>query len=585
MNIDLKYYHENNNQFISPVEKEIIEKYILNNDKNDYENMLENQQNEEIIMALSVKRQNLFNWYPFKKDASILEIQANFGEVTQVFINNSKNVTLIESNKEKAEAIGKRYQNVKNLKIIVGNLEDINLEGLYDYIIIYNANVLEYAKKYLKSDGTILLATNNRFGIQYFAGANYKGRIYDTILNPPNELYSKNEIENMIKINGFSNYKFYYLLPNYKIPNVIFSDEYLPNENTTKLMYNIMYPKGSVVLFDELKALKQLTKNNQFTFFANSYIVEIKNDKDEEKTNIKFVSYNNNRKEKYQLITIIEKEKVRKEMISEKSKKHIENIKLNTKKLKELKFNVLEEFEGNRVISKFIEQDTFDKIIIKNILEKRLDIAYELIDKWYEYIKQRLLKNKRSELNSNIQYTLEEIEGLNILKNGYIDLVFENTFYKDDEFIFFDQEWYEDGIPLEFLLYRAINNVYSYNLEAQEILKKEELFERYNLSKYIDLFKRIEIFIQKDILDEKMLEINNNSLKQLYDINYMALMQNQIKDFEENDIKQNQYIKNLEEDNQNKQTYIENLERINKELQERIIEIENEKKGKKKFFS
>ena len=82
-----------------------------------------------------------------------------------------------------------------------------------------------------------------------------------------------------------------------------------------------------------------------------------------------------------------------------------------------------------------------------------------------------------------------------------------------------------------------------------------------------------------------MLEINNNSLKQLYDINYMALMQNQIKDFEENDIKQNQYIKNLEEDNQNKQTYIENLERINKELQERIIEIENEKKGKKKFFS
>lgn len=585
MNIDLKYYHENNNQFISPVEKEIIEKYILKNDKNDYENMLENQQNEEIIMALSVKRQNLFNWYPLKKDASILEIQANFGEVTQVFINNSKNVTLIESNKEKAEAIGKRYQNVKNLKIIVGNLEDINLEELYDYIIIYNANVLEYAKKYLKSDGTILLATNNRFGIQYFAGANYKGRIYDTILNPPNELYSKNEIENMIKINGFSNYKFYYLLPNYKIPNVIFSDEYLPNENTTKLMYNIMYPKGSVVLFDELKALKQLTKNNQFTFFANSYIVEIKNDKDEEKTNIKFVSYNNNRKEKYQLITIIEKEKVRKEMISEKSKKHIENIKLNTKKLKELKFNVLEEFEGNRVISKFIEQDTFDKIIIKNILEKRLDIAYELIDKWYEYIKQRLLKNKRSEINSNIQYTLEEIEGLNILKNGYIDLVFENTFYKDDEFIFFDQEWYEDGIPLEFLLYRAINNVYSYNLEAQEILKKEELFERYNLSKYIDLFKRIEIFIQKDILDEKMLEINNNSLKQLYDINYMALMQNQIKDFEENDIKQNQYIKNLEEDNQNKQTYIENLERINKELQERIIEIENEKKGKKKFFS
>ena len=82
-----------------------------------------------------------------------------------------------------------------------------------------------------------------------------------------------------------------------------------------------------------------------------------------------------------------------------------------------------------------------------------------------------------------------------------------------------------------------------------------------------------------------MINMNNKSLKYLYDINYMALMQNQIKDFEENDIKQNKYIKELEQDNSNKQVYIENLERINKELQEKIVEIENEKKGKKKFFN
>ena len=34
-------------------------------------------------------------------------------------------------------------------------------------------NLLENAIKYLKPDGTILLATNNRFAISYFAGASY----------------------------------------------------------------------------------------------------------------------------------------------------------------------------------------------------------------------------------------------------------------------------------------------------------------------------------------------------------------------------------------------------------------------------
>lgn len=580
MNINFKYYHEEKDKEITKTEKEIIQKYIY--DENNNENVLEN---EEIIMALSPKRQNLFNWYPFNKEASLLEVQANLGEITQVFINKLKKVTVIEQSKQKAEAIGKKYENVDNLEVIAGEIEDISLEEKYDYIVIYNPNILQFAKKNVKPNGTIFLATDNRFGIQYFAGANYKGRIYDTILNEPNELYSKMELENLLKDQGLNNYKFYYLLPNHKMPNVIFSDEYLPNENTTKLMYNIMYPKGSVVLFDELKALKQLTKNKQFVFFANSYLIEIKNDENHEFSDIRFVSYNNNRKEEYQLITMIGKDTVTKEMISEKSRKHLNNIKLNTKKLRELKFNLIDEFEENRVISPYIEEDTFDKIVIKNILNKNIEEAYKLIDKWYEYIKERLLKNKKSELNKNIEYATEEIEGLNILKNGYIDLVFENTFYKNGEFLFFDQEWYEDGIPLEFLLYRAINNMYSYNLEAGAILPKETILKKYNLEKYLDLFKKIEIFIQKEILDEKMINMNNKSLKYLYDINYMALMQNQIKDFEENDIKQNKYIKELEQDNSNKQVYIENLERINKELQEKIVEIENEKKGKKKFFN
>ena len=50
---------------------------------------------------------------------------------------------------------------------------------------------------------------------------------------------------------------------------------------------------------------------------------------------------------------------------------------------------------------------------------------------------------------------------MQFVKNGYIDLSFENVFYAD-EYIFYDQEWYLENLPLEFILYRAINNLYIY---------------------------------------------------------------------------------------------------------------------------
>ena len=571
-----------------------IANYILQNDLSEYEKIIEREQDIDIVQSLSPIRKNILNWYPFKENCRILEIGANFGEVTEVFIEKASEVVAIEENEKKAEAIQKRYEKASNLKIIVDKLENINIEEKFDYCIIYSPKLIKYALNYTKLDGKILLATNNRFGICYFAGASKNGRIYDTIQNEKQDLYSKQEIEEELSKLQIKNYKFYYPLPNYKMPNVIFSSDYLPNENTTKLMYNIMYEKGSVVVFDELKAIKQLTKNKQFEFFANSYLVEIQNIQNLEKSNVKFVSFNNNRKEKYRLATIIEEDLEKqetvaiKEIISKEAQEHMQNIKLNTKKLTELGFEMLDKIEENKVISKYIEGDTLYKIIAKNILNKNIEKAYELIDNWYNYIKEKLIKNKKSAINENIKVAKEELEGLTILKNGYIDLVFENTFYKDGKFMFFDQEWYKDGIPIEYLLYRAINNMYSYNLELNEILSKTQIFKRYNLEKYLELFKKIEEFIQKDIIDEKMQAINNLSLEKLYDINMASLLVKQIENYKQNDAKQTKYITEIETDNKNKQAYINVLEDkikdLNQKLQEATIRQEKPEKKRSLFF-
>lgn len=566
MKLNLDYAIEKNEQEEKIENEDIISNYIQNYKESQYNELINRNMNLETVYTLSEHRKNIINWYDFNKEASALEIGANLGEVTGELCNKLHKVVAIESSRKKAEAIAKRHEDKENLEIIVGEIEKIPLEEKFDYVILYQPNILKYIKPYVKENTIILLATDNRFGITYFAGSKVKNlNVYETILSNDTSIYSKYEIEEILKQEGYEKYKFYYPLPNYKMPNVIFSDEYLPNENTTKLMYNIMYEKGSIVTFDELKALKQLTKNKQFPMFANSYLIEIATKESANLSGVKFVSYNNNRKSKYQLLTKIYNDKVIKEPINDQAIDHIKNIALNTENLNKLNISVIDKISENKIISPYIEEDTLDRIIIKNILEDKIEEAYEIIDLWYEEIKIKLSRDKKSKLNSDMQ--LEEnkkYKELTILKNGYIDLVFENTFYQEGRFIFFDQEWYFAGIPLEFLLYRAIQNLYSYNMEIQKHISKSQMMQRYGIIQYIELFEKIEEYIQREIIDQKKKDLNNRSLEKLVDANYISIMQNQIEDFKENDIKQNEYIKALEEDNRKKQEYIEMLEKKKK---------------------
>lgn len=467
---------------------------------------------------------NALNWYNFKDNSNILEIGTNLNSITELLVKKANKLLTINSSEEEIE----------------------KLEEKFDYVIFYNLNEVKYLKKLLKNDGIAILIVDNKFAISAFAGSKpQEGKIFDSIMKDDKKTFSKNSIEKKLKEYNFT-YNFYYLLPNYRMPNVIFSDRYMPNENTTKLMYNISYLKGSAIVFDELNALKQITKDGQFSNFANSYLVEINNKEDNQ---AKFISFNNSRKSKYRLITKIYNGFVEKTYCSEDAKKHIENIEKNSIELGKLGFNVIDKRKENSIFSKYIETQTFDKKIIKHILNNEINKAYELIENWYNFLRNKLLNTRSSKLNPNIKdIDMEKIKELHILQYGYIDIVFENIFFEDNQYILFDQEWYMEDIPLEFILYRAINNLYIYNQEINEILPYENIMNKFNLTSYLQIFKKIEEYFQNEIIDQNMKKNNQKSLSRLVDINSIALMKTQINDFEENDIKQNEYIKNLEND-------------------------------------
>jgi len=365
------------------------------------------------------------NWYDFKENAKILEMGQDFNVNT-----------------------------------------DVNQE--FDYIIIKDdLSKIEMAKKCLKQDGTMLLCLNNRFGVKYFAGCKKEGKPFNTICSESTYVYGKKEIEQILQDNGFTNYKFFYPLPDYENPSSIFSDDYLPDYTNTKLLYNSCYEDNEVFVFNELEALKQITKSGEFTFFSNSYIVEINPQKQP-----KFVSFNNSRKSKYRLMTKMYDEYVVKIPMNNEANEHISNMKDYITDLQKYDINIIDKFEDNKIISKYVNNKTLIEIIAENIKHKDIQKSYDLMQKWYDFIKIKFGDQKTDKLNEGVSCDNSLINGLTIVKKAYIDLVFENIFIENNDFMFFDQEWCFDNLPLEFILYRAVNTLYIYNYELDEILSK-----------------------------------------------------------------------------------------------------------------
>ena len=76
-------------------------------------------------------RENLINWYPFEKDASVLEIGAGMGALTGLLCQKCDSVTAFEHSPKRAEIIRYRYPEYSNLNVVCGDVLSYNFEQKY----------------------------------------------------------------------------------------------------------------------------------------------------------------------------------------------------------------------------------------------------------------------------------------------------------------------------------------------------------------------------------------------------------------------------------------------------------------------
>ena len=98
MKLNLDFYSSEKEENISEEEKKIYEKYFSESNKN-----IEIQPDTQVAdyQILSNFRKNIISWYEFKEKSDILELNANFGELTGYLSEKAESIVSVVNNKQK----------------------------------------------------------------------------------------------------------------------------------------------------------------------------------------------------------------------------------------------------------------------------------------------------------------------------------------------------------------------------------------------------------------------------------------------------------------------------------------------------
>lgn len=397
---------------------------------------------------------------------------------------------------------------------------DIPKEDKYDYILAVNIiesvskpeAFLSMLKKLLKPNGLMYIGTDNRLGLRYFCGdiSNDRDGAFTALEDYNsldcnsfhNRLYAKNEIENILNTAGIDNYKCFSVLPNYSAAQLIYSEDYLPNERLAT-RYIPMYRDPSRVFAREEWMYDGIIANGMFHQMANSYLFEIRESQSIKNDSPLHITLSADRGEEYSCATIIYSDKVEKKALYNKGVNRLLKIKENDDDLRLHNVPIID----SKIIDDVYVMPNIEAAILERYLQNTLKSDKE------EFLK--VLDKYR-----DIVYSSSDIIDINehgpILAKCYIDLVPLNCFYENGNFIFYDQEFYLENEPANLIMWRTLIIIYDGNPTLNAILPIGELMDRYGITLYADEYARKSgDFLRKLRNQEELTSYNKKHLRNI----------------------------------------------------------------------
>ncbi len=451
------------------------------------------EQAQEITRGI---QSGLLQWYDFKPDSTILYIGREEDAIADLLRGRAGVLQCVSC----GMVSEKRWQQA--------------YEERFDYIIsvaalerqLHPERILVCLRKLLKSDGKLLLGMNNRFGIKYFCGDRdpYTERSFDGVEGYrraytkkedtfQGRMYSQAELRTMLQNAGWEECRFYAVLSDLENPTLIYAQDFLPNEDLSVRLFPTYHYPDSVFLEEEC-LYTDLIANGMFHQMANSYLIECA--LDGRFSDISHVTGSMERGRERAVFTVIHKSGiVEKRAAYQEGQARLEKMVEYREDLKAHGVPTVDAKMKNGVyVMPYIRGET-GHTYLKKLLHEDMDLFLCRMDAFRDLILQS------SEIAEPDQ---GDGEGA-VLRKGYIDMVPLNSFYMNDTFVFYDQEFCEENYPANALIWRMVATFYAGDLEVQKLLPMDILLERYDLKRRLEKWQKIEWDFLADLRQEKVL--------------------------------------------------------------------------------
>lgn len=437
-------------------------------------------------------RTNVFEWYPFKMNSSLLYI--------------GDSPILIDFFEGKFDLTVSEISEIDSIKNTLFNY--VVIDGVFD-VLDKKKESLSKVLSMMYPMGEIIILANNKLALRYFAGVKeFESDDFFGHLKRTNLLYSKRQWESLCKDLSL-NYKFYYPYPDYLLTTQVLSDAWLTSNINLKFED---YHSFRYELFNENEALQSLIDSGDFSGFSNSFMIVISN----KQSDIVYSKISTERKDEFKICTNIVKKNegyiVEKVALTEKGIQHFNEINefyKNSQKQNEkwFKYCPVRQID-NKLIFDFIDGQNLESLVDLYVKNNDFDKVFKTMDLLYEIISDGIIEsfNVNEEfLNVFGNHDFELLSNEKSIRFCDIDIILENVVLtKNKKFYILDYEWVFDcTVPISFILYRAIlHSMAISKLPSEQI---DKLYKRYGISTELrGLYLSMEEHFQNYVSDKKI---------------------------------------------------------------------------------
>ena len=367
----------------------------------------------------------------------------------------------------------------------------------------------------LSSDGVLLLAFRNRFGLKYLCGGTdeYVRAPFAT-LQPRKDggrLYGRNEMCGLLEESGFEAARLYYLMPDADFVQAVYTGDRLPEDSIRdRVLPFDRY--GSPLVAWEGDLYDDLVREGTLPYAANVCLAECrKPGAPRPERRVIYAALSTDRGPENGFATVLySDETAEKRPLYPEGMAALRRLCANMEELKARGILTVEhELTEEGVRMPLVREEG-----LLRYLRRRLPEDPETFYRVFDRILEDVMRS--SEETGAAPEDAEEIWGAGadrlgpILRRAWIDMIPYNAFWSDGAIRYYDQEFTVENCPAKYVLFRALRYTWIHIPEAEKLLDPEKVKARYGLTGcWEGFFRREERFVSENR--------NRKALREIYD--------------------------------------------------------------------